>query len=133
MSFLSGAVVGDGLFYVDRRVEIFGEGEIDGEGFGELAGENGSVGFGDVTGFDCHLESACHFAVFGEDNEAGGFAVEAADEVKPFKASVFTASTDEAGEGSVFGGVADDPTGFVNDKKMIIFFENPGLEFLEVY
>jgi hypothetical protein len=127
---LSGlAVVADLLFEEDGGGGGAGDGAVDGQGFREDAVEDGGVGFGDAAVLDGALELRAEGGVAGEEDDTGGFAVEAGGHVEGLFVEDFAGGSDEGGPGSVFGGMADDEAGLIDGGEFRGEEEEPGLEF----
>lgn len=62
--------LGDGGFNVNRAGGVGAEGLVDGDGFGEAAGENGLVVFAYFAVLDGGLKTRGGFGVFGEEDDA---------------------------------------------------------------
>ena len=91
------AVGGDDCaFNINHAGKVGAEGGVDGDAFFEVAAEDGLVGFFDAAFLDGALEAAGCRGVFGEDDDAGGFAVEAEDEVRGGESRVFAHGGGEA-------------------------------------
>ena len=61
--------------------------------------------------------------IFGDDGHAAGFAVQAVDQMA-LRTQIKPHAADEAGEFAVFGGMADQAGGLVQDQQVGVFVDN---------
>jgi hypothetical protein len=95
-------------------------------GFGELALEKGEVGLVDPATFHSGLRDGGGAGMLGEEDDATGLAVEAADEVGRGHTAPLTDCAYERGPGSILGGMAYDPAGLVKDEEVFVLLDQPG-------
>ena len=120
----------DAVFDGDGAGGVALDGFINEDGFGHCAVDEGEIGFLDLAVFEGGLAVAGGGGVLGDEEDSAGFAVEAADEVEFCLFFPFFGGADEAGPRAVFGGVADDVSGFVEGDEVGVFLDDPAGEFV---
>ena len=88
---------------------------------GGPAVNDGEVFFFDSAGFPAAAEFAGGGGVFGNDNHAAGFAVEAVYKVRGGAGQVQAGAADEAGVFIAFRRMANEVGGFVNEQQIRVF------------
>ena len=118
------SVFDDVVFDGDVAVEIAAErgGNFSG-GFSGMVVDDRKVGFLDGFGFPCAADGAGGGVFFGEEDEAGGFAIEAIDEMV-IGLEVKADAADEAGGFIAFGGMDDEAGGFVENENLVVFVDD---------
>jgi len=87
------------------------------EGIGEVAVDDGEVGFADAAGGEKGLQMGGGFGVAGDKAKAGSFAVEAVDEERVWDIVVAFEQRPEGVVEVTSGGMDGKIAGFVNDKE----------------
>ena len=123
----------DTIFDGDAAVRVRAERSFNKARAVELAVDNRKIFFVNGAGFPEFAEAHSGFEVFGNDDDAACFAIEAVDEMSFLVAQVEANTADEAGINVAFGRVTNEPRRFVDDEEIIVFGDDIEEMFHRVY